>query len=120
MHGIQISQLSKKQAFDVETFTLTSLKAENRLNQGHFNQTASGNWISEHLEFKAGTFVIHTAQPLANVASYLLEPQSNDGLLKWNFLDRYLVPQWGNGFNAFPVYKIQKRMIIEDTVLPSL
>jgi dipeptidyl-peptidase-4 len=119
-HGIQVSQLSKNQGFDVETFKLSDLKAESKLNQGHFNQTAAGVWTDEHREFKAGTFVIRTAQPLANVASYLLEPQSNDGLLKWNFLDRYLVPQWGRGFNPFPVYKIQKRMIIEDTVLPSL
>ncbi|MDP3642574.1 MAG: M14 family metallopeptidase [Bacteroidota bacterium] len=119
-HGIQVSQLSKGQTFDVETFKLTELKSAPKLNQGHFNQTASGVWISEHLEFKAGTFVIRTAQPLANVASYLLEPQSNDGLLKWNFMDRYLVPQWGRGFNPYPVYKIQNRTIIEDTVLPSL
>lgn len=119
-HGIQVNQLSKNQAFDVETYKLSDLKAESKLNQGHFNQTAAGVWTDEHREFKAGTFVIRTAQPLANVASYLLEPQSNDGLLKWNFLDRYLVPQWGRGFNPFPVYKIQKRMIIEDTVLPSL
>lgn len=119
-HGVQVSQLTKSQVFDVEVFKMTELKAENKLNQGHFNQTASGTWITEHMEFKAGTFVVRTAQPLANVASYLLEPQSNDGLLKWNFLDRYLVPQWGRGFNPFPVYKIQKRMIIEDTILPSL
>ena len=119
-HGIQVSQLTKSQAFDVEVFKMTELKAENKLNQGHFNQTASGTWNNEHVEFKTGTYVIRTAQPLANVASYLLEPQSNDGLLKWNFLDRYLVPQWGRGFNPFPVYKIQKCMIIEDTILPSL
>jgi len=118
-HGILVSQLTKNQAFDVESFKLNDLKAESRLNQGHFNQTASGVWTSEYREFKSGTYVIRTSQPLANVASYLLEPQSNDGLLKWNFLDRYLVPQWGRGFNPFPVYKIQNRMKIEDTVLPS-
>ena len=35
-----------------------------------------------------------------------LEPQSDDGLLSWNFFDRYLVPQWGNGYNQCPVYKV--------------
>jgi hypothetical protein len=119
-HGIRVGQLNKKQAFDVETFKPAELIADSRLNQGHFNQTVKGVWTMERKEFMAGTFVIRTDQPLANVASYLLEPQSNDGLLKWNFLDRYLVPQWGKGFNPFPVYKIQKRMIIEDTILPSL
>lgn len=119
-HGIRVSQLSKGQSFDVETFTLTDLKPATRLNQGHFNQTVTGTWSNQHMEFKAGTYVIRTAQPLANVAAYLLEPQTNDGLLTWNFLDRYLQPQWGRGFNAVPVYKILKPVKIEDTVLPSL
>lgn len=119
-HGIQVSKLNKAQTFEVEAFKLTDLKPDSRLNQGHFNQTVSGVWTSEQMEFKAETFVIRTAQPLANLASYLLEPQSNDGLLKWNFLDRYLLPQWGKGYNPFPVYKILNRLKIEDTVLPSL
>ena len=59
----------------------------------------------------AGTIVIRMAQPLANVAAYLLEPESGDGLLTWNFLDRYLVPQWGRGFNPYPVCKIMKHII---------
>ncbi len=119
-HGIRVSQLSKAQSFEVETFKLTELKAATRLNQGHFNQTASGIWTTGHVEFKAGTFVVRTAQPLANIAAYLLEPQSNDGLVTWNFLDRYLLPQWGRGFNAYPVYKIIEPVKIEDTVLPLL
>lgn len=119
-HGIRVSQLSKAQSFEVETFKLTELKAATRLNQGHFNQTASGTWTTGHVEFKAGTFVVRTAQPLANIAAYLLEPQSNDGLVTWNFLDRYLLPQWGRGFNAYPVYKIIEPVKIEDTVLPLL
>ena len=118
-HGIQVSRLAKTQTFDVESFQLTELKAEQRLNQGHFLQTAQGSWRPKTSEFKAGTYVIRMAQPLANVAVYLLEPQTNDGLLTWNFLDRYLQPQWGRGFNAFPVYKILKPVKIEDTVLPS-
>ena len=117
-HGIQLSRLNKPQSFAVESFKITDLKAVPRLNQGHYNETATGTWLSEHTDFKAGTLVIRTSQPLANVAAYLLEPQTNDGLLTWNFLDRYLLPQWGRGFNAYPVYKIIETVKIEDTVLP--
>jgi hypothetical protein len=53
------------------------------------------------------------AQPLANVAAYLLEPESDDGLLVWNFLDRYLVPQWGSGFFPYPVCKIMKSVSLK-------
>jgi dipeptidyl-peptidase-4 len=30
------------------------------------------------------------AQPLANLIFYMLEPQSDDGLLSWNFFDHIL------------------------------
>jgi hypothetical protein len=58
---------------------------------------------------------VRTAQPLANVAAYLLEPQSNDGLVTWNFFDRYLVPQWGMGYNPYPVYKILNNIDLKTT-----
>ncbi len=65
-----------------------------------------GSFKTEEVDFPAGSIIVRTAQPLANVAAYLLEPQSNDGLVTWNFFDRYLVPQWGMGYNPYPVYKI--------------
>jgi hypothetical protein len=117
-HGIRIGKLSKPQTFDVQTFKITDLQAAKSLNQGHYTETTEGTWESEKVEFKSGTYVVRTAQPLANIAAYLLEPQSDDGLLTWNFLDRFLLPQWGKGFNAYPVYKIIDRIEIEDTVLP--
>ena len=72
--------------------------------------------MKETIDFPAGTLVVRTAQPLANVAAYLLEPQSNDGLMTWNFFDRYLVPQWGMGYNPYPVYKVIEKIDIK-TVL---
>ena len=38
----------------------------------------------------AGTLVVRTAQPLGNLAVYLLEPRSEDGLATWNFFDEGL------------------------------
>jgi hypothetical protein len=36
----------------------------------------------------------------------LLEPESDDGLLVWNYFDRYLVPQWSRSPQTYPVYKL--------------
>jgi hypothetical protein len=79
------------------------------LNQGHYINSIKGKYLDGPMAFPAGTLVISMAQPLANVAACLLEPESDDGLLTWNFLDRYLVPQWGRGFNPYPVCKIMKK-----------
>jgi dipeptidyl-peptidase-4 len=106
IHGIMVEELTEASKIDAERFEITELKGAARLNQGHYTNTIKGRFVKESISFPAGTIVIRTAQPLANLAAYLLEPQSNDGLLTWNYLDRYLVPQWGMGFNPYPVYRI--------------
>lgn len=105
-HGIRIENLAVDSDILVEKFEITDLKGAARLNQGHYINSVQGNPVTGTVTFPAGTIVIRTSQKLANLAAYLLEPQSKDGLLTWNFLDRYLVPQWGMGFNPFPIYKV--------------
>lgn len=105
-HGIVVEKLTEGLKTEAEGFRITGLKPAQRINQGHYTNTISGKPEMKQTDFPAGTYVIRTAQPLANVAAYLLEPQSNDGLVVWNYLDKYLVPQWGAGFNDFPVYKV--------------
>jgi hypothetical protein len=56
--------------------------------------------------------VIRTSQPLAALVVYMLEPLSGEGLLYWNFFDRYLVPQWGSGYYAYPVYRLNQKVDI--------
>ncbi len=106
MHGIKTTQLEKDTTLTVETFRIDSLKPSPRLNQGHFQNFVYGKYITVEKEFKAGDTVIRTDQPLGNVVCYLLEPQTDDGLLRWNFFDRYLQPQWGRGFYPYPVYRL--------------
>ncbi len=113
LHGIRIEKLSENTKIEVECFEITGLKGAERLNQGHYTNTVKGKYTLKKMEFPAGTIVVRTAQPLANVASYLLEPESNDGLLLWNFFDKYLVPQWGSGFNNYPVYRVLKKEALE-------
>lgn len=105
-HGIRIERLVSDTEIGVEEFAFTAIKPSLRLNQGHYTNTATGKYIARNKFFPAGTYVIRMAQPLANVAAYLLEPESDDGLVLWNYFDKYLVPQWGAGFNPYPVYRI--------------
>jgi hypothetical protein len=113
LQGIKIEQLAEASKIDVEKFEINELIGASRLNQGHYTEAVTGKYIKEFDDFPAGTLVVRTAQPLANLAAYLLEPQSNDGLLTWNFFDRYLVPQWGTGFYPYPVFKIIDRTNIK-------
>ena len=105
-HGIRVETLDQEYSIDVEHFDIEEIKPAAKLNQGHYTNTIKGKTANEKIKFPVGTIIIRTAQPLANVAAYLLEPRSNDGFVVWNLLDRCLVPQWGSGYNPFPVYKV--------------
>jgi hypothetical protein len=115
LHGIKLETLTSDTRIDVQRFEITDLKGARKLNQGHYTNTIEGKFISGPVDFTAGTIIVRTAQPLGNLAAYLLEPQSNDGLLYWNFMDRYIVPQWGIGYNPYPVYKV-----LDKTDIPSI
>ncbi len=114
-HGIKLEKLAQTTRLEVESFKLTSLKPATRLNQGHYTNSVSGTMVKDTIDFLPGTYVIRMAQPLANLAAYLLEPQSNDALVLWNFFDRYLVPQWGRGFNEYPVYRLMQKTDLKTT-----
>jgi hypothetical protein len=107
-HGLLVEKLTKPIKLEVESFRITEITGAKRLYQGHRMNSVKGEYNLEEKEFPAGTLFISTAQPLANVAAYLLEPESDDGLLVWNFFDRYVVPQWGRGALPYPVYKLLK------------
>ena len=105
-HGIEMEQLSEPTKLEVERFKISELTASKRLNQGHYTNKIKGEFVVEEKEFPEGTYVIRTAQKLGWLTAYLLEPQADDGLLVWNYFDRYLTPQWGYGFYPYPVYRL--------------
>jgi len=107
-HGILVEKLIEPVTLSVESFQITELKANERLYQGHHLNKVKGEYAIIEKKFPIGTYFISTAQPLGILAAYLLEPESNDGLLAWNFLDRYLVSQWRRNLRIYPVYKALK------------
>ena len=106
MHGIKIEKLEKHVTLGVQTIKTKELKPAARLNQGHYNNSIKVEYVNEKKEFPAGSLIVRTSQRLANVAAYLLEPETDDGLLYWNYWDKYLVPQWGGMFLPYPVAKV--------------
>jgi len=108
-HGIKMERLNEETTLSVERFKISDLKGAGRLFQGHYTNKVEGEFITEENTFPKGTYIIPTGQKLGWLVSYLLEPQTDDSLLLWNFFDRYLVPQWGNGYYSYPVYRVLEK-----------
>lgn len=106
LHGIEMERLGSDTILTVEKFRIDSMKPSPKLNQGHYQNRVFGKYVTEEHLFSADTYVVKTNQPLGNLACYLLEPQTDDCLLKWNFFDKYLTAQWGNRFYPYPIYRL--------------
>ena len=100
-HGIAVEELTAPLTTEVESFVIDSVKKAGRPFQGHTAVTLTGKYKKETLTFPAGSILVRAAQPLGTLAAYLLEPESDDGLTSWNFLDAYL-----DLGKTHPIYKV--------------
>jgi hypothetical protein len=105
-HGLVLEKLKEESTLEVETFRLREIKSADRPYQGHRLNQVKGEYVVEKKLFPVGTVVVPIAQPLGSLAAYLLEPESDDGLLVWNFFDRYIVPQWSRELQTYPVHRL--------------
>lgn len=101
MHGVVVDSLSTAASARAERFIVDSTIISPRPFQGHHEVRLVGRWVSEPRELGGGTYVVRTGQPLGIVAVYLLEPQSDDGLVTWNFFDGALTSG-----AAYPVLRL--------------
>jgi hypothetical protein len=91
LHGVRVDQASAPvQGVDARAFVVDSVAHAERPFQGHRETRLAGRWITRRYRVEPGSYVVSTAQPLALVAAYLLEPESDDGLATWNLFDAAL------------------------------
>ena len=86
-HGVLMERLEQEMTVDAEAFHIDSTTVAARMFQQHQERTLFGSYQPEKLTLPAGSFAVHTSQPLGRLIFYLLEPRSDDGLLNWNVLD---------------------------------
>jgi len=106
-HGVAVERLTQPVTLFVDQFNVSEVTGATRLNQGHYTTGVSGEFSSVEKEFPVGSYYVTTAQSLGALAVSLLEPESDDGLVYWNFFDRYLATQWSSAPQLYPVFKLR-------------
>jgi hypothetical protein len=104
-HGIAVERLLEPVTTTVQAFAVTGVTPSSRSNQGHYTSAVEGEYNMEERDFPAGTYYVSTAQALGSLAAYMLEPETDDGLVVWNYFDRYLTRQWRMEAQTYPVFK---------------
>jgi hypothetical protein len=112
--GIVVESLGEPIEMSVERFQVDSISVQ-PLFEGHRTIQLEGQWGGERVDtaLTAGWFLLRTDQPLGELASYLLEPASEDGLVTWNLLDREL--QAGG---SYPILRLHGRLQVPSTIVP--
>src|SRR5439155_9172350 len=111
-HGITVEELTAPATLEVKVFRIEEVTKKQRLFEGHHEITLRGNYEDEKLEFAQGTLLVRGAQPLGLLAAYLLEPESDDGLVTWNFLDSFLEEG-----KTYPIYKLTQNVNLATRVI---
>ncbi len=88
-HQIAVMKLIESLEAEVEVYYATEV-ADREYFQGHYLKGAKVSKKIEKVQLPAGSFFIPTGQPRANLISYILEPETNDNLLTWNYLDNFV------------------------------
>jgi hypothetical protein len=102
LHGVRIERTNEAGARQVEVFAIDGVDRSARSFQGYREVRLDGSWRTEERLLPPGTVVVPMDQPLAVVAAYLLEPESDDGIATWSSPDGSAPARPFFGFDLAP------------------
>jgi dipeptidyl-peptidase 4 len=108
MHGVQLSWLDASTATKLGNHPASQyrIKARRDLNEFQNPRMAKLETVREQVEWiPSSGWLVSTQQPLGHLASYLLEPLSDDSLAVWNFFDPGLQVE-----SIYPIVRIEKTL----------
>jgi hypothetical protein len=89
-HGLEVSRLNAEWRGDAgPQFVIDSTVISPQPFEGHRLVRLVGRWEpGSPVTLAGGTYIVRVAQPLGIVAMYLLEPESDDGIVAWDIAGR--------------------------------
>lgn len=92
-HGIEVERLEADAELRIEQFRLDSIAWESQPYQNHLNARAAVTTVPASQTLPAGTYIVRMRQAGARLVAELMEPDTDDSLLVWNFFDHALPSQ---------------------------
>jgi len=106
-HNIEVETLSEPVKLEVESYVVLGYEKTSSpdicTGIERFETVLTVRREIRSVEFAAGTLLVRTGQRLGNLIVYLLEPEADDGLARWEFFDRDTTVG-----QPFPVYRIAR------------
>ncbi len=100
-HGLKVEEVTTSAQVSVERFTISDYTRAERVFQGRREARLKGIFEQAQLSVTPGALFVPADQPLARLAFYLLEPESDDGLVTWNIIEEGLAAG-----QTYPIYRV--------------
>lgn len=100
-HGLTVEEITAPAQVSVERFTIADYTRAERVFQGRREARLKGTYDKAQLSVTPGALFVPANQPLARLAFYLLEPESDDGLVTWNVIEEGLAAG-----ETYPIYRV--------------
>jgi hypothetical protein len=100
-HGVQVQRVAADAELMVERFVIDSYTRSPKPFQNRHEARLTGKHVAAKLSAQEGALFIPANQPLARLAFYLLEPESDDGFVTWNLIEAGLSPG-----ATYPIYRV--------------
>ncbi|HSQ28703.1 MAG TPA: M14 family zinc carboxypeptidase [Gemmatimonadaceae bacterium] len=102
VHGIAVERLDGTARVVAQSFAVDSVIDRGRSETPRMLKDVAGQWrTAARRSLDAGSYVVRAGQPRGLAAFYLLEPESEDGLMQWSFYDGIVAAH-----TDFPVARI--------------
>jgi hypothetical protein len=100
-HGVQVQRIAANAELMVERFVIDTYTRSPKPFQNRYEARLTGTHEAAKLSAAEGALFVPADQPLARLAFYLLEPESDDGFVTWNLIEAGL----SNGA-TYPIYRV--------------
>ena len=115
IHGIEMEKITEGREVEVEMYRVKNHKLSNQPFEGHVTVTANPEVERRKQRFPVGAVRVSTDQPLAELATVLLEPNSPDSFFQWGFFLEILSPT--EYVEAYVMQPMAERMLAENSQL---
>lgn len=110
-HAIDVEQLTAEVELPVEQYRLTRLAWEPEPYQGHNLVSADMALEPATVTLPAGTYLVRTRQNASRLIGQMMEADTEDSVLRWNWLDHFLPGPFEEGVEQrrpaiLPLYRI--------------
>jgi hypothetical protein len=106
-HGIVVETTKQETTLAVEQSVIKEINRAPRAFQGHRETKLTVTMKDAKETFPAGSFIVSMHQAKAALVFYLLDGESDDGLVNWNFLDEALDATMKTEAKVYPIYRLK-------------